>query len=530
MKSVPSRTLLICLMLLIIITLVSVLGFTFEAATAVQPQSTANNSERSAGISQTLKEISYYPAGNAWENFWQNWPDLVATGQITADLNHIYELGGNTVRIFLHPDVFGYPTPSPTYIYYFAEALTYIDNAGLQAHVNVFDCDETPWTDISGSKTWIDAIVLPYKDDSRIAIWELQNETPINDPTVQAWVTDVLPYLQAQAGNVPATLSVLNDPELLATMMTLTATNSLDIYSFHWYPTSPRAWTTALPDALERAREIIGDADLLLGEFGYNTFDVSETSQANLYQDVLYYANQYGVEHLGAWTLHDFEEGTIICGDALAPEPERFFGLYRLDGTPKPAASILSDAFHGNFPASLSPISVLNGSFEDLNPHSMNMDDWRPWDELWSSVDTFAQDCTRAHSGQCSVKVSQQGFTGQVGLYTVPSLRENLTVCQTGYLEGYVQTENLDGWVRLSISWFDKDENYLGSTSGSAMTVSNSSEWIRVSIDDLEPLANATTFEVFAQISSEDDTARVWFDDVALSHCYNHLPLVLKSH
>ncbi|MCP4648381.1 MAG: hypothetical protein GY852_11740, partial [bacterium] len=185
--------------------------------------------------------------------------------------------------------------------------------------------------------------------------------------------------------------------EWLEDIEDLTSPYEPDIYSLHWYPESEYSWTYTFPEILDRAEQIVGLSNLLLGEFGYSAYSFSETSQADLFRNVLYYADQKGVVHLGAWTLLDFPAGTPMCAGKV-PSPEEgqeCFGLYRTDGSEKPAASVLKRAFQG-YALSKTPMAVLNPSFENTNYCSNLMENWKPWDQNWTNRQTVTQDCTLA--------------------------------------------------------------------------------------------------------------------------------------
>lgn len=493
------------------------------AALVILVALTGGNRATSTSIAP-LKEINYYPRDYAWLQFWPNWP--LAKIQMDADLDEIQGLGFNTVRIFLHPSVFGYPQPTATYLGYFEEALALIAAHGLEAHVNLFDCWWS-WNDVAGSQTWLAAVVQPHQDDARIALWELQNEAALDQQVVRDWLQVMLPYLKQQAGGTPVTVSVSN-VEWLDDVATLTAPNAPDVYSLHWYPASVVAWTSTLPAVLDRARELIGpDSPLLLGEFGYETCTLSEASQAQLYYDVFDAAREKGVVHLGAWTFTDFPEGTAQCDPGTpASDAERYFGLFRLDGSPKPAADVVECAFVDGVPCPPRPSGLLNSSFEAVNVCG-RLENWQPWDIGWSGAAQFAQDCSTARTGGCSVKV-QATITDTVGLYTAPALPVKAGCCYD--LRGYAQTQGLDGWARLVMAWFDADTNWLNQDAGSQLiTGTNVTEWTLLGIEDAAPPAGAAYLQVYAQMKSGDPAAYVWFDDVELIPCRAYLPLVERG-
>lgn len=449
-----------------------------------------------------IKEINYYPKDFTWLNFWSQWP--LAKQQMDDDLDKIQELGANTVRIFIHPFVFGYPEVETKYLDYLDEALSLLDAHQLKAHVTLFDLWWS-WNDIEGSQTWMTSVVEPFRNDPRILIWELQNEVDLEKDHIRDWVQVMFPALKELAGNTLSTVSVIG-VEWLDDVKKLTAPNSPEIYSLHWYP-SRLLLSQKLPADLERAFDLIGDAELLIGEFGFNTYTLAEEFQANMYRDILYYANQKGIKHLGAWTFSDFPE------TAIEKKEEQHFGLFRLDGTPKPAAMILKDAFHGHFPASPTPVMLSNTSFERVNPLSMRLDNWQPWDVNWTMQNRFEQDCTTAYEGACSVQLfSTSGVP--VGLYTTSAVPVG---SNTGYgLKGVLKTQNLDGWAQIVMSWLDAEGNRIGDTRSQSFYEANASEWTDISIEKTKPLPGARFVQIYVQMMSTHENSIVWFDDLQI--------------
>jgi hypothetical protein len=460
---------------------------------------------------QPIREISYYPRDYAWMQFWKQWPE--AKLQMQGDLDRIRAMGFNTVRIFLHPDTFGYPVPAAAALGDFEDALALIATHGLRAHVNLFDCWQS-WEDIDGSRTWLAAVVGPHRDDDRIAVWELRNEVGLDQPLIRDWVRALFPELKAQAGNTPATVSV-SEVEWLDDVADLTGSTPPDLYSLHWYPDDPVRWTRTFPETVRRARELIGAADLLIGETGLSTFTYSDADQADLFHDIMYYAGREGIADWGFWTLNDFPPGTAGCGgEPPRDEAEWYFGLYRADGSPKPAVSVMQSALHGRPPSGLSPAVVMNPSFEGLNLYSGRLDDWWPWDVDWTSQVWGVQDCAVARSGGCSLRLAGPGSTA-VGMYNVPALP--VEAGKHYSLEAYVRTKNLQGRAWLSFSWFDADNQWLGGTSGPGVTKPALGEWERISIDGATPPPGTVSVQVFVQMESTLADSYVWFDDVAVS-------------
>jgi hypothetical protein len=458
-----------------------------------------------------LLVVSEYPRHYAWLEFWPNWPQ--ARDEMAKDLVAIQALGANTVRIFLQPSAFNYPQlPTAEQLRDFDDALQLIDDHGLRAHVALFDCWWS-WHELAASRAWLAAIVEPHQNDPRIALWELQNEVDLAQQPVRDWVQAIFPDLEKLAGDTPCTVSV-RDVEWLNDVRELTEPHPPEIYALHWYPSSLLSWTAPFPPDLDRARELIGQADLLLVEFGFSTYVVSEASQADLYQDLLYHARQKGIVHLGVWTLYDFPEGTKQCSPEPAASSELYYGLNRLDGSAKPAAALVRDAFAGRFPAQPSPWALSNPSFENRNPNSDQVDDWWSWDAEWSGATRFVQDCTVAHSGNCSARVQGDPAT-TVGLLHFLGLP--VEAGRRYDLAGYVRAENLDGQAWLALSWFDEGEGWLNSdTRSELLTNANVSEWMPLGVEGVEPPPGAAYLHVYAQVYSANPEARVWFDDITV--------------
>jgi hypothetical protein len=480
-----------------------------------------------ASAASPLREVSYYPKNYAWERFWQNWAQ--AKPEMDIDLDRIQALGANTVRIFLHPAVFGYPIPTGTMLSNFEEALALIAAHGLKAHVNLFDCSE-PFNEIGNSQTWLAAVVGPHKNDPRIAIWELRNEIGLNQPEIRTWVQQMFPYLKQQAGGTWATLSVTR-VDLLDDVIELTGATPPDIYSLHWYPPGDILWTRALSDMLDSALLLVPKEKLLIGEFGLSSSEYSEETQADLYNDVLYYTSQKGITNLGAWTLNDFPVGTPQCNGDIPRSLEWYFGLYRGDGTEKPAAEILRQAFNGKSPTAPKGPSLHNLSFETANTDPLRISNWWSWDEQWTGQTWAVRDTVVSRTGSCSVQLNGPGTPNgsepiMVGLYFVPALEVHPSLRYN--LEAYVRTENLNGQALIVLSWLDKNGVWLGQATSPDFTLSTQTYWERLFIDRAQPPAEAAVVQVFLEMKSTNSATKVWFDDVRLVAQGTYLPIVRR--
>lgn len=94
-----------------------------------------------------------------------------------------------------------------------------------------------------------------------------------------------------------------------------------------WLPSWVPWWTPGILQAIETSG--IADKPIWLNETGWNTLDVSETQQAQYLQELLErFETDTRVERLFLYQLID-EESPVL------------WGLYRQDGTPKPAVAVM---------------------------------------------------------------------------------------------------------------------------------------------------------------------------------------------
>ena len=135
--------------------------------------------------------VNYQPATDAWPGLWTNWrPDL-----LDRDLAAVAALGGNTVRVSVIPDTFGWPTPKPVMTARLAQYVDLAAKHGLRVQLTLFD-----WfgrTDqVARSTTWVRAVTAPYRGDSRVALVELLNEVDPADARTTAFLRALLPVVR----------------------------------------------------------------------------------------------------------------------------------------------------------------------------------------------------------------------------------------------------------------------------------------------------------------------------------------------
>ena len=289
---------------------------------------------------QTYKMVSYFPIDS--RGMWSDWN---ATA-IDNDFSRLASLHATAVRVFLQPSEFGYPNPQPAMLSELAQVVQMAAQHGMKTYFNLFD-GFWSFGDIYGSRTWAKAIVAPYAGGAHAAAFEVFNEmNPANTEAV-AWASTMIPYIQSIAAGTPVGISV-NQGWKLKNLKGSLGSHQPDFYSFHYY--------TSLENAQDHgASDIAGDAavaaphPLIVGETGFPTWNgvfgsgsgsssAQEADQSSYIAAVEQAAMQVGVGRAGIYTQNDFSSTQI-------PEDERYFGLYRTDGTPKAAVQTLSTYF-----------------------------------------------------------------------------------------------------------------------------------------------------------------------------------------
>lgn len=292
-----------------------------------------------------MRVISYYPSRNPWGGMWYVWHPSA----IEADMAKIASLHANTVRVFVQPATFGYPTPTRTYIARLDEMLSIAAAHGLRVQLSLFD-GWNGYGDLAGSEQWAARLLVPLRGDKRIVSVELQNEIDPANPQAMAWARKMLAVIRVDAAE-PVTVSVSgwNTAAPLARLVSGLGLSQPDFYDLHFYGTPPYMIST-----FQKAERIAAGRPLLIGETGYSTassnrswlgspapVSVQEQAQASYYSDIERAARVAGLPRVGVWNLNDFPAlphvGPI----------EQNFGLYRLNGTAKPAAAVIRRAFAG---------------------------------------------------------------------------------------------------------------------------------------------------------------------------------------
>ncbi len=293
------------------------------------------------------KMVSYYPARHPWGSMWKSF-DL---SPIEADFRRAHETGFDTVRIFLPPKVMGYPQPTTAMRTELAQVVAAARTNQLRVGLSVFD-RFSGYRDLQGSDEWLHEILEPYRGDPEIAFVELRNELNPGDSGAMPWLRHMVATTRREAPRAPILVSAPGrlGPSAVKRLARGLSSSPADAYGLHYY-----GKPSALAAALESARKGVAPASLYLGEIGYSTSSenlatsgLPATQAAQEAQQVAVLGSAFaatraaGLPAPGVWTLTDFADAANPPDAKPARAAvERRYGLFRTDGSPKPAVGVL---------------------------------------------------------------------------------------------------------------------------------------------------------------------------------------------
>jgi hypothetical protein len=291
---------------------------------------------------QDLKEVNYYPAAGGWTYMWSHFDPAA----IDRDFARIRALDANTVRIIVQPSEFGFPAVRPVMADRLSEVVGLAAKHSLRVHLTLFDW-WSQFTDVAGSKAWAASLLSRYRDDRRIAVVELKNELNPQDRTAVAWATRMLPYLSTV---MPGTLRTVSTgtipPEVFASLTRELKNSPPDFWDYHYYGPAADAYSV-----LSRIKALAAPRALFVGETGYSTDGTPgnqgarKQAQAAYYRAIFTAAAALQLPAPAPWTLNDFYPRAIPPSPAADRPAQYGYGLYQLNGTPKPAAAVVRSVF-----------------------------------------------------------------------------------------------------------------------------------------------------------------------------------------
>lgn len=451
----------------------------------------------------STKEINYLPTNNGWEYMWSRWDP----NQINTDFAKISSMGFNTVRIILQSDTaaFNYPYPSQTSLNELNQVITMANANNLKVHLTLFDW-WSDYADISGSKIWANTIVAPYAGDPRISFIELQNEIDPN-PLQMTWAKAMIPYLKSIDGGIPVTISEY-DSDRMQELVTALAATPPDFYTYHTY-SAPQF----LYNELDGVKNMVKGIPLYIGESGYSTYstnasdpnipDVGQEANQEFYFRALYYATQgLGLPFAAPWIYSDF---TTSASPTTMPLSEYYFGLFRTDGSAKPAASTMENILAGK-PLDLS----FNNGFEQVGDNGLPA--------LWNVFQNaqlgytanFKRDTTTSHTGTASAEISDSvnNNNGTPEFYITPV--QYVTPGEIVSIGGWIKGLNATGQSNIALNWYDSSNNYISSTTTNNLPP-GTSDWQPFTVTTIIP-DNVAYYSI--GLESSNNSGAVWFDDI----------------
>ncbi|MDR2983250.1 MAG: hypothetical protein LBV34_00260 [Nocardiopsaceae bacterium] len=292
-----------------------------------------------------LKEVNYFPASAGWTYMWTRFNPT----SIDRDFARIRALGANTVRIIVQPMVFGFPAVRPVMADRLSTVIGLAAKHSLRVQLTLFDW-WSQFRDVHGSKEWVSSLLSRYRGDPRIAVVELRNEISPQDRKAVAWVRTMLPYISTV---LPGTLRTVSTPSVapgvFATFTRELQNSPPDFWDFHYYGRPGDAYSV-----LNMIKTLAAPRPVFVGETGYSTDRMPGNQEAQLQAQAGYYRavfNAAAALRLPApapWILNDFSPGGIPPESPAAHKPAQYgYGLFEPNGTPKPAAAVVSRAFSG---------------------------------------------------------------------------------------------------------------------------------------------------------------------------------------
>jgi hypothetical protein len=446
-----------------------------------------------------LRLVSYYPARNGWTYMWARWDPA----RIDHDFGVIAGLDADAVRVIVQPDGVGWPRPTATGRERLAAVVSLAAAHGLAVELTLFDW----WHDyaqIQSSKRWVRLLLHGYAGDQRVAAVELQNELDASDRRAAAWARALLPYLRSILPGTPVTISARasGGARQLALLKRELGTSQPDFWSFHYYDKPELAYPR-----FAAAIAAVAPTPIFVGETGYEAADSYppahgsgdlEDEQLRYFCTVAAAAAMLGLPPVAPWILYDFSPAATPV--QMKP-PEYHFGLFRLDGTAKPAADAVRAAFAG------APIvdPLGNGGFEDGAAEPA----------LWrhSGAAVFARDTSVFRSGAASASIGAvPGTATRLARLTSIPPTPWVSAGQTLTLSASARAEALTGTTTISIRFYDRRSRLIQQVDSTPLPP-GTYDWAPVSVQAVTP-AGGSYIQIV--VGSDGNTGRVWFDDLSL--------------
>jgi hypothetical protein len=454
-----------------------------------------------------LKLINYFPENAPNQAMWTEWDPAV----LATDFARIRALHANAVRVTLFPQAFGYPQPTTVMLQRLQQLVQLATTAHLKVQMALFD-SFSDWTNIPGSKQWAQSVLAPYANDPEIAFIDVHNELDPNVPQEVAWAKQMVPFVKSVVGKTVLVTVSKDDylfPAAFCQLKSELAPVTPDFWDWHFYGVEGLAY-----GFFQQVKACASPLPLYIGETGDSTNPDGFISNLPLspaasdaYQE--YYlrviadaARKLDLPPIGPWELTDLTTDFLQGGNIMK---YYYFGLYRGNGSPKPAAAFVSSYFSGR------PISQdFNANFSQsvATPSGLLPALWR----LWGAGDgTLAWDNTLSRSPPASLRVSNTDANGS-GMWVVP-VAPHVVPRQKVTASVWAKGSKSTGYNLLAASFFDYAGVYCGDIE--SQTLANGDiGWTQLTASG--PVPRCANY-VRLYLKSTSNTGTVWFDDVQYS-------------
>ena len=451
-----------------------------------------------------LRVVSYYPADAGWTRMWEPWrPERIA-----SDLRRLRALNANAVRVVLPANFIGYPVPEQRYQERLRELVGIAARNGLRIQLTLFDWWGS-YRDIEGSKQWARTVLEPYVGDPRIAFVELRNEIDPTDADALEWTRELVPWLRnVLRKETPVTVSVAGMRpvrDLRALVAALPVRARPDFFNAHTFTGGGEL----AEQVFSKLRDVAAPTPLWIGELGYPTSttlsglagvpltpSAQEAAQAHYFKLCFGALARLGLPAPGIWILDDFASDAIPESAGDAREPEYHFGLFREDGSAKPAAAAVRGLFAGRYGTGF------NGGFEAAAAAL----DGTVVPAIWGSTGELrlVRDTTVLRSGVASARVA--GRTGGSGTFLITPVT---AAVQRGRAELSTWVRGSRAALRVAIVWFDPEGRQVGQRWTSVRARPG---WRRAAVAATPP-ASAAYARIVLHV--QELNGAVWVDDVS---------------
>ncbi len=282
--------------------------------------------------------LNYYPASASWRSFWTEFP----IADIQKDIETAKRLNVNAMRIFLTHDYFAPPETRTEALKKLNTFLNLCEDNNIQVLITLFDLrPDYSVSNWAADIAHLDSVLSAVSEHQAILGIDLKNQPDLDfavwgEGLVEGWLTVMARHIQTHYSDLPVTAgwSKAQNATRLHTVF--------DVVTYHEYQ-NPKHFKIRL----DNVKAAIDDKPVMITELGSTIWHPpfiakrNESAQANRLKTQL---NQAGKSNgIFVWTLHDFDH---VGRDVVGPLPwrqaqQRHFGLYRSDGTPRPAGAVL---------------------------------------------------------------------------------------------------------------------------------------------------------------------------------------------